>query len=279
MSPLNEYFDHIVLINLRRRADRLKHAHEQFRKHGIENLWLFDAYDKPLDHSGRPSGNYGCTASHRGVLEIIAFNKWPRTLVLEDDFQILHDDFQERFAEMVKQVPDDWSMLYLGGHYGEPPIRSITPNVIRIGRMLTTSSYGITWQMARKMAPYICGVGPIDSLYTGFHRENPCYILEPRLVVQYSNLSDLTGRVDTNEHCMLDMHHVEMLLAGTVELDEAGHWLASTINRSELAAANDMDGSEVIVDGKRYIVLSIDLPEHLPPWRRGEEVVYHLSPT
>ncbi len=43
------------------------------------------------------NGNMGCTASHRGVLELICHHRWQRTLILEDDFMIVvpPDEFHD----------------------------------------------------------------------------------------------------------------------------------------------------------------------------------------
>lgn len=209
---MNDYFDRIFVINLASRTDRRAHAEAELAKLGITKAEWFDAYNRPIDHNGKPNGNMGCTASHRAVLEIIAYNKVPRALVLEDDFEVCVNSPLDWFNGMIKEVPETWEMLYLGGHYGEPPLSRVSQHVIRIGRMLTTSSYGITWQMARKMAPYICGIGPIDSLYGGFHtKDHECYALSPRLFIQYNNFSDLQDRVMDNSLCMLDKRHESMV--------------------------------------------------------------------
>lgn len=210
MTPLEEYFNgRILVINLARRPDRWAHCEAQFRKHGITCAERIEAVDAPL-YEGRPNGNMGCTMSHRKVLDLIAKRKWDRALVLEDDFHILHEDFQDKFERIVREVTE-WDMLYLGGHYAEAPISRHSPHVIRCGRMLTTSSYGISLGMAKKMRPSISGVGPIDSLYTGFHRDNTCLITQPRLIVQYANVSDLQEKPMDNSACMLDCAHERMV--------------------------------------------------------------------
>lgn len=214
-TPIENFFGDIFLINLARRADRLEHAKLEFSKHGITGYELFEAYDRPVDHNGNPSGNQGCTASHRGVLELIAWRRNPKpTLVLEDDFEFRFHDTQAAFEQFVKEVPADWVMLYLGAHYAEVPPGRVSKHVVRAGRLFTTSSYGITWQQARKMAPHISGVGPIDSLYGKFNVEDPCYVLEPRLCIQYSNVSDLEGIFTRNIGPMTDPHHVAAMDAG-----------------------------------------------------------------
>lgn len=210
-TPLEVYFDKIFVINLARRTDRWDHVLQQMATLGITEFERFEAYDRPIDHHGKPNGNMGCTSSHRALFELIAYFKWQRVLIFEDDFALCVDRPQEMFQRMIHEVPLDWEMLYLGGHYGEPPVARVSPHVIKMGRMLTTSSYGITAKFAREIAPYINGVGPIDSLLSGWHRERKCYITQPRLFVQYPSFSDLTDTHSSNHQCMMDRSHEQMV--------------------------------------------------------------------
>jgi hypothetical protein len=107
-------------------------------------------------------------------------------------------------------------MLFLGRHFAEMPQARRSPHVIKIGRMLTTSTYGITCEFARKIAPYIFGVGPIDVLLGQWQRENECYCVDPTLFVQYTSKSDITDEVNKNAIPMQDMNHIRILDRGTV---------------------------------------------------------------
>lgn len=207
---LNNYFQKIYVINLSRRADRWMNVERQCKKFGI-TVDRFAAYDGVLGADGKVSGNAGCTSSHRAVLELIAHARIERALVLEDDFEIVDEAFLEMFDSMIRDVPEDWDFLFLGAGYAEDPIARVNGSVIRASRLLTTSSYGITWRMARKMAPYISGVGPIDSLYGGWQREAKTYILSPRLMVQAPGMSDLTGQHSINSNSMLDTFHENLV--------------------------------------------------------------------
>lgn len=166
---------------------------------------IFDLNETPCDE------NTGCTASHAAVLRLIIKNGWQRTLVFEDDFLFRFDNSQEQFSNMIGEVPPDWFMLYLGGHYAEKPMYRVSPHVIRMGRMKTTSSYGVTLEAAWAMEPSICGIGPIDELYSGFIEVEPCYIFEPRLVVQRAGWSDLQKAYLDYGGSMTDENHVKML--------------------------------------------------------------------
>jgi GR25 family glycosyltransferase involved in LPS biosynthesis len=285
MTPIEDYFSAIFVLTLERRKDRQDKMDELLTELGIRKPRWFFGYDKPLDHAGKPNGNKGCTESHRSILEAIINSGLRRVLVLEDDIEIAYTDPemkarvdpQKLFADHINEVPGDWDMLYLGGQYGSYPDRRISPHVIKFNSMLTTSSYAITNKMARTMAPYISGVGPIDSLYSGFHPKHKCYIFQPRLFIQGRSLSDLTDREDDNRHCMLDQAHEEMMLAGVWRKTlGGGNILDSEIFRREIAAPNDMDGTDVIVDGEVYVVESLRLPKHPAPWRRGESCSYQL---
>lgn len=223
-TPLETFFGgHILLINLLRRRDRYESAMAQFRKHGITTATIIRGVDRPLDHNGQPNGNLGCVMSHRRALDLIVDRKWPRTLVLEDDFDILHEDFQYKFDLIVRSLDaiagargaagqvHYWDLFYLGGGYAEAPIERWGPFIIRSAGMMTTSSYGITWQMAARMREKIQGVGPIDSLFQGFARDNVCLVTQPRLIVQYPNVSDLQDRHMDNAQSMLDDRHEKLV--------------------------------------------------------------------
>jgi GR25 family glycosyltransferase involved in LPS biosynthesis len=206
---LNEYFDKIFIINLDRRTDRWERCQAQMAKFSF-NAERFSAHAN-VKIDGVLNGNAGCTASHRALLEIISYMKWPRTLVLEDDFEIVHEDFEARFSDMSEFFPQEWDMLYLGGHYQNAPQSRYNKHIVKVNGMYTTSSYGITHQFARKIAPYFISSGPVDCIFSGFTPTNNCYICQPRLMVQSASYSDLTESMSDNRHCMLDTSHENMV--------------------------------------------------------------------
>lgn len=203
-SPINEFFDKVIVINLARRKDRWEECLAELSKHSIVASRLEGV-------EMREWGNDGCTWAHRKVLDIIASSTWRNCLVLEDDFQCRSDDTQDKFFEMAPMVPDDWDFLFLGGHYADPPVRRVNEHVIQFHRMKTTSSYGITREMAGKMAAGIYGTGPIDELFGSWTETNNAYILIPRLMIQRPGFSDIQRRHCSNSACMEDTRHEEMV--------------------------------------------------------------------
>lgn len=206
-----DYWDKVFCINLDRRTDRWEESERLLKLYGI-TAERFSGHDNVMVN-GRRSGNAGCTASHRGILELIAHNKWDKVLVLEDDFCFVHvpDVFHRWWDSMIQEVPNDWDFLYLGGHYADAPKRRISPHVIQFNRMLTTSSYGIRWQKAKEMAPYIYGDEPIDSLFSGFTEKSKAYIFQPRFMVQKPSFSDIQECEVNHTFCMLDRSHEQMV--------------------------------------------------------------------
>lgn len=190
MITVNNFFDKVIWIGSVHRPDRAAALLSQLAQFKI-SAEKFEAHWKPIDHNRQPSGNLGCTSSHRGVLELIAHHGWNRTLILEDDARFIDDNFPIEFADTIRYIPDDWSMLYIGGHYGEMPQARVNAHCIRVGRMLTTHAYAVTKEFARKVAPHISGVGPIDSLYGQWNLSEVCYCLDPRLIIQGAGYSDL----------------------------------------------------------------------------------------
>ncbi len=204
MTNFERFFNgRLFVINCAHRQDRMDHFSAMADRIGLSLVQRFDGITGLLDHNGRVSGNMGCTASHRALLDMQIANNWPRMFVFEDDADCIYSDFHERWDRFERELPESWSMAYLGGGYFEPPIARISPHVIRAGRLATTSSYGITLEAAKRIAPTLTGVGPIDSLISGFHRELETFIISPRCVVQYPNFSDLQEADSGNAQSML----------------------------------------------------------------------------
>jgi len=217
---MNDYFDKIICINRDSRTDRLSSFSGMCVMHGIE-VERFRAHEG-TQIDGSFNGNYGCTASHRGVLELICHHGWERTLIFEDDSVAVEPGqygdhtvnrlpLMQQWEQIKPEIPEEWDMLYLGGHYGSKPQSRLSPHIIRINTMLTTSSYAVSLDFARRIVTHIHGVGPIDSLMGHWQPINKCYCVQPRLFVQYANESDLQHCFMNNTPCMLDPNHEAMV--------------------------------------------------------------------
>lgn len=280
MNPLEVICDKIIVIGLTRRLDRRAAFNAEMAAIGVSSYQWFNGFDKPVDHNRQPSGNKGCTESHRAVLDAIVFNGWKRVAVFEDDAMVRPQyvqTFNAVLDDALRELPINARLTYLGAGYACNPKRRIGPHIIEINRMLTTSSYIITGEMAREMAPHISGVGPIDNLFHSHTEKGGCYCIQPRLFIQRETMSDLTDQTVNYEGSMTDAHHEEMLLDGKVEERGSELVLRGRLQRRELAAPNDANGETVIVEGELYRIVRLELPAHRPSWYRDEPCTYVLS--
>ncbi len=130
---LKNYFDKIYIITLRRAHDR----HAMFKRllSGLdyEIFWAVDkqdlnradlirrgVYDDTTARhpryrhvEGLSEGQIACSLSHRQLHEKIVREGYDRVLMFEDDvvpvFEQLH-----QLADTLRQLPDNWELLYLG---------------------------------------------------------------------------------------------------------------------------------------------------------------------
>lgn len=132
---MNSHFDKIYWINSRNRMDRFRNMIERFKILNIESERFDAIYGGSLDHSALNmdrhspilladgtigtrfrllnNGEIGCFISHTTIYQKIKDNGFDKTLILEDD-AIFCNGFKEKFVEEMKNVPDDWDMIYFG---------------------------------------------------------------------------------------------------------------------------------------------------------------------
>ena len=137
---LEQFFDKIVIINLKRRLDRMGECLSELEvaKIPLSSVRWFEAFDQPTN------GHAGCTRSHREVIKRISEGVYgDRVLILEDDFAAIHmelikaggwkpdgdvwktfckvldggGNMNDRFNFESQFVPENWDVLYLGASY------------------------------------------------------------------------------------------------------------------------------------------------------------------
>jgi GR25 family glycosyltransferase involved in LPS biosynthesis len=134
---LNYYFDHIYVLNLDRRPDRLQRMMTELRNNGIFNWTRFKAIDGSLPPHYDEWQNYRrqrmtiqekmkyqrkaiASAGSWAILKSMylmlkeAIEKGYKTiLVLQDDL-LFHKNFVDEFMKLPETVPKNWKLLYLG---------------------------------------------------------------------------------------------------------------------------------------------------------------------
>jgi len=158
---MQDYFDKIICINLGKRPDRWEEMKKELSRVGLHSVDRYLAIDgNPMNWRYVPKeegdinrikpeswiGAAGCMASHINIWKMAKNEGWKNVLVIEDDCDFV-SSLQLLFNERIKNVPDDWDILYFGGVHetrgGLFVPEEVSPNVLRCKRLITTTCYAI----------------------------------------------------------------------------------------------------------------------------------------
>ena len=217
---INESFDKIYCLNLKRRPDRWSQCEAIFKQHNL-NVFRFGAIDgttlnsneiKRIKNKNKSNvshypGHVGCNLSHLSILKHARENQYNNIMVLEDDVE-LHPLFNTHFENYFKQLPDDWIMCYLGGNYlnidtnsglttsmpSDPQGHMVKLNIRECKNLFTTTAYCLNKRgidiYSKELESNNCLLA-VDECYSLLQEKYSIYIFEPRLVYQRAGISDI----------------------------------------------------------------------------------------
>ncbi len=131
-EPLNNFFDKIYVITLKRATDR--HLHLQQELDGLqysifygadkndlnlEELTIKKEYDpelamiKNVMHKRMTAGEVGCSLSHKMIYQEVIEQQYKKVLILEDDVVIDREKIM-LFNTISSELPNNWQLWYLG---------------------------------------------------------------------------------------------------------------------------------------------------------------------
>ena len=183
----------------------------QFRRQLEEHHWPFrepevfaaiDGTALPMPFRWRDGGGtFGCMQSHRQILERAILDRVDRLLVLEDDL-VLRPGFQEEVARFLKEVPDDWDQLMLGGQHCSEPLPTDDPRIVQCVNCQRTHAYAIRGQFLRDLyQQWMSAVtGHCDHVMGPMQRRYKVYAPDPFLCGQDQGKSDIRGEVQPRRY-------------------------------------------------------------------------------
>jgi GR25 family glycosyltransferase involved in LPS biosynthesis len=195
---INDVFPHQVCINLDRRPERWEQSRQEFARHNIKMVRRFPAFDGKVlsvpSHWRYTPGAYGCLVSHLEVVRDARKRNLSSILIFEDDVA-LTEDFQEKFACYIGQLPSEWDMLSFGALHDAVPI-PLSKHVHRIIRSDSTFAYALNHTIFDKFIESNGAASiPVDVNNRLLQKEFNCYCFMPHLAWVQSVYSDVQERL------------------------------------------------------------------------------------
>jgi GR25 family glycosyltransferase involved in LPS biosynthesis len=196
---LSILFTKTVCINLDRRPDRWRRIQAELARHGFVSVERFPAIDgdvveKPT-YWTHTAGAYGCLLSHVQVVSEARESGAPNVLIFEDD-TVLDPDFEKKFARFIKEVPDDWDMLYFGALHKNEPVK-ISRHVARITKANSTYAYALKCTVFDEfIALNARAENVLDMNSYRLQQRFNCYCFMPNLAWVVAEYSDVQNRVE-----------------------------------------------------------------------------------
>ncbi len=159
----NYLFDRVVVINLDRRPEKMKHFREVWKN--VDVPWPTAHRVRAVDGQKVPkpwwfdsgAGAWGCYMSHLRELERALMDGVKSILLLEDD-AVPMANFDRRLKEFIEHLPDDWDGLFLGGQHLKqnlcPPIL-VNPHVLRCYNVNRTHAWALRGDAIKKTYQFL----------------------------------------------------------------------------------------------------------------------------
>ena len=181
---MNEFFEKIFVINLKRRPDRREEVSKMMAGMGIRfefieavdggemlpteearlNYYLNHFIDERETHGWVASvGQIGCWLSHVELWKKIVEEHIDSALILEDDLSF---NKYEEFSDYMKETPEDWNVL-MPGYCGGAVTKKINDKIVLLDCPSCTHAYAVKRDAARVLLNnHYPMQGALDS-YTG----------------------------------------------------------------------------------------------------------------
>ena len=211
----SNFIDKIYVINLLSDKKRLNVIDNSLNKLNL-NYIRFDAingkYITPDDNkkyfkkkNKLSKSQKGCALSHIKLWEHIHYNNDDVILILEDD-SIIPNNFTKNLNTYIKELPNDWDMILLGGNsiYG----KKHSEHFIYLDKKYKKNgnyglfAYLIKKQTVPKLLESCKNLGKtIDhNLNKKFYVDNKVFFCNPMLISHnYNFFSNIMNRVRTND--------------------------------------------------------------------------------
>jgi GR25 family glycosyltransferase involved in LPS biosynthesis len=175
-----DYFDRVYCIHYPD-PTRREAIEEQFKRVGITGVeYVYAERPKGKFHITNmrraPAAEFAVNLSHiKAVTRALADNA-KRPVFFEDDI-VFRNDANEILAQSLKALPDDWDVLYMGGHPCDEVDR-LSDNLVKVARFSFAESYAIS------------GRSLVSFLDFWFDRIGQLQAMYDRILGEFAELND-----------------------------------------------------------------------------------------
>ena len=200
---LDEIVDEIIVMNLDRRTDRLNHCVAQADQHNFSFIRLKATDWKDLHYipKGFRLGEFALNQTYLNALDYCISKDFNTVLIMEDDFDFC-ENLEERLDE-IKQIPDDWDLIYLGAnHYhlgaGTIPPEKINDNILKVKSSFCAHAIIYNRKMLTEIRDRLSKSDcVVDLMLSRLQPDFNCYGFVKNICKQYDSHSDL---INFNPH-------------------------------------------------------------------------------
>lgn len=194
---INRSFPNKVCINLDRRADRWERMKSRFDQHGICDVRHFSAINGQgltiPETWASSNGAYWCLLSHLQVVREARDEGSSSVLIFEDDV-VFDAHFTLKFNTYIRQLPEDWDMLYFGALHLDDLVES-TENICRVRRSYSTYAYALKSTLFDAFIELNSNADcPVDDNNHFLQQRYQCYCFMPHLAWCESDDTDVQER-------------------------------------------------------------------------------------
>ena len=204
-----DYFDKVYCIHLPN--DKRREAIEkQFAEVGVTGVTYIHAEppakDFTMNNMRRNSRmEFGCSLSHIKAAVHAIKDGAQRPIFFEDDVTFRAGTL-ESMSQVLKELPLNWDVLYLGGH-PRSPAQMISENLARVGTFSFAESYAIRGEVLMDWFSFWCSYtgqpnAMVDMILGKFADQHNGFCVYPLITYQPPGISQISGKHDDKSGCL-----------------------------------------------------------------------------
>jgi len=111
--------------------------------------------------------------------------------------------FLEKLKQVIKEAPEDWDLIYLGGWNVNDKIQ-YSEHLDIAEKVYTTHSYLVRRKFIPKLLTELDQMNSykVDVAFSNIQKDNNCFIASPVLCWQRPGFSDIVNKVTNNTHLL-----------------------------------------------------------------------------